>query len=80
MQEVISVPILRFKFSDIFQKNSDGSLTPKVVISVNGITFGPGILIREGIAVGGVDLFKYQKNDVAIEKNEGINKIIGFYN
>ena len=42
------MPTRRFTFFDVFQRNNDGSLTPRRVVSVNGVTFGPASpLVRE---------------------------------
>ena len=51
----------RYKFLDIFQENTDGSLTPKRQVHVNGVTFGPGVNFQKGVAFGGIDfhLYKY---------------------
>lgn len=69
----------RLKFFDIFQQNPDGSLTPKRVIQVGGITFGPGVAFGRGVSFGGVDFFQYQNNDVAVEEQGGVLIIKGFY-
>ena len=51
----------RYKFLDIFKENSDGSLTPKKQIHVNGVNFDPGVNFQKGVAFGGIDfhLYKY---------------------
>ncbi|MBC6426087.1 MAG: hypothetical protein GDA51_06395 [Ekhidna sp.] len=69
----------KIKFSDIFQMSPDGSLTPKETISVNGITFGPGISFGRDVSLGGVDFFQYQSHDIAVEKDNNILKIKGFF-
>ncbi|MHB8261771.1 MAG: hypothetical protein ACYDCN_15305 [Bacteroidia bacterium] len=71
--------IERLKFFDVFQKNPDGSLTPRYVINVGGVTFGPGVAFGQGVSFGGVNFFQYQNNDVAIEKKDGVSIIKGFY-
>jgi|GEM_PF-1508716 len=75
-----TVDLYRYKFSELFQKNANGSLMPKRVIQVNGITFGPGVSFGQGVDFGGVNLFQYQLNDVAVEENNGVLTIKGFYN
>lgn len=70
----------KFKFLDIFQINSDGSLSPKKVIEVNGITFGPGVAFGTGVSFGGVDFHNYKFMDIAAEeRNDGVIVIKGFY-
>jgi hypothetical protein len=70
----------RLRFYDVFTKNQDGSLTPKRVVNVNGITFGPGVAFGKGVNLGGVDFFQYEMLDIAAEENNGVLVIKGFYN
>lgn len=69
----------RFPFFEVFQKNPDGSLTPRKVINVNGVTFGNGVAFSPGVNFGGVDFFKFQNYDIAAEDEGGILVIKGFY-
>jgi len=70
----------RYKFTDIFQESSDGALSPKKQIEVNGVVFGQGINFQKGVAFGGIDfhLFKY-RDIAAIEKEGDVLEIVGFY-
>jgi len=71
----------RFKFSDVFQENPDGSLTPKIRISVNGVSFGPGgMTFNKGVAFGGIDFHQYKNLDIAGEYVDDILLIKGFFN
>ena len=63
----------RYRFLDIFQENSDGSLSPKRVINVNGITFG------QGVSFGGIDFHRFKYLDVAGEEQNGTLIIRGFF-
>ena len=49
----------RYKFLDVFQENSDGSLTPKRSILVNGISFNSSVTFQKGVAFGGIDFHLY---------------------
>jgi len=69
----------KYSFSDVFQRNNDGSLTPRRIINVNGITFGPGVLFGPGVSFGGVDFFRFQDHDIAADEENGILIIRGFY-
>lgn len=72
--------INRYSFSDIFQENPDGSLTPKIKIHVNGIEFGPGVNFGQGVAFGGINFHQYKYFDVAGEvREDGVIDIKGFY-
>ncbi len=69
----------RYKFLEIFQENTDGSLTPKRQIHVNGITFGPGVNFQKGVAFGGIDFHLYKYWDIAAEDQNGVLTIKGFF-
>jgi len=69
----------RFAFLDVFQRNPDGSLTPRRIINVNGITFGPGVAFGRGVSFGGVDFFNFQNYDIAADEENGVLVIKGFY-
>ena len=85
MEDTLTVPPEvslpeRLKFSDIFLTNPDGSLTPKVIIEVNGVTVGPGVSFRPKTPIGGVDFFDYLNKDFAVEDIYGRYKLLGYYN
>lgn len=68
-----------YKFLDVFQESTDGALTPKFQIEVNGIVLGPGIVFQKGVAYGGVDFFIYKYRDIVGETQEnGTVRILGF--
>ena len=71
---------MRYKFEEVFKKNSDGSLTPKRTIHVNGITFGYGITFNKGVAFGGIDFFNFENKDIEADEINGVININGFYN
>jgi len=71
--------IERKKFLDIFSINPDGSLTPRHVIKVKGVTFGTGVAFAKGVSFGGVNFHKYQSFDLAVEEEGSILIIRGFY-
>lgn len=57
----------RFRFSDIFLPNSDGSLAVQVEINVNGFIALPGTILKPGEPFGGVDFVAFKDYDVAGE-------------
>jgi len=69
----------RYKFLDIFKENPDGSLSPKHVININGVTFGPGVAFTPGVAFGGVDFHRFKYLDIAAEEQNGTLVIKGFF-
>lgn len=48
---------------DLFTRNADGSWTPKQPVTINGVSFGPAVSVRPGIAMGGVDVGKVCESD-----------------
>jgi len=69
----------RLHFFDVFSQNSDGSLTPKMMIKIGGVEFGPGVFFTPGVMFGGVNIFQYIGKDIAIEKQRDLSVIKGFY-
>lgn len=69
----------RYNFFDIFQENPNGSLSPRRVIIVNGIQFGPGVAFGSGVSFGGIDFNRHRNQDIAAEEIGGILYIRGFY-
>lgn len=69
----------RYKFLEIFQENPDGSLSPRRVINVNGITFSPGVSFGQGVSFGGIDFHRFKYLDIAAEEQNGILIIRGFF-
>lgn len=69
----------RYNFFEIFQENSNGSLSPKRTINVNGITFGPGVSFSPGVTFGGVNFHQYKNYGIAAEEENNIVVVKGFY-
>ena len=70
----------RYKFSDVFEENADGTLTPKIKINVNGVAMGPGVSFGTGATFGGVNFHQYKYHDIAGEYTEDTFHIKGFFN
>jgi len=69
----------RYSFWDVFDRTPTGGLTPKIRISVNGISFGHGVTFGPGVSFGGIDFTKYIGKDIAAEDQNGILVIKGIY-
>ena len=69
----------KYRFYDVFEENTDGSLTPKIKINVNGVNFGPGVRFTKGVAFGGIDFYQYKGFDIAGEYINDIFFIKGFF-
>lgn len=70
----------RFGFFEVFQQNPDGSLTPKISLHLNGITFGPGVSFSRGVVFGGIDFFQFFGKPIAGTMENGVLIVKGFYN
>ena len=70
---------MKYTFYEVFQKNPDGSLTPRRTIHINGVTFGYGVTFNKGVAFGGVDFFNFEGGDIEANEENGILNILGFY-
>lgn len=74
--------LAKYKFSDVFQENPDGTISPKVTVSINGVTLmANSMSIGKGVFFGGVDLHQYKNVDIAGEYNDPGDtlEIKGFY-
>ena len=69
----------RIPFSDVFQESTEGALTPKQAIGVNGVVIGTGVSFQRGIPIGGVDFTPYRESDLAGYNEDGVLFIIGFF-
>ena len=69
----------RYRFLDVFSENLDGSLSPRLPISVNGIAFGPGVSFARGVSFGGIDFHQYKYFDIAVEMINNTLVIRGFF-
>ena len=76
----MSESIQRKKFNEVFLRNPDGSLTPKITLRIGGVTFGPGVRFGPGVKFSGIDFFDYLGHDIAVVDVNGILEIKGFYN
>lgn len=69
----------KYNFWDIFQDNSDGSLSLKQRLNVNGTILEVGSTVRSGTPVGGIDFTIYRNFDVAAEDVDDTLNIKGFF-
>jgi hypothetical protein len=72
--------IERMKFSDVFFEREDGSISPILPITINGISMGVGVSFGRGVSMGGVNIFELIDKDLAIEKVGKHYVLKGYYN
>jgi len=62
---------MRMRLEEIFTDNGDGTHSPKGRIRIGGITVGPGLSLRPGKRVLGIDIAEYLDCDLEVEKLPG---------
>lgn len=70
---------MRMKFNELFS-NTNGTVTPKVNVHINGVTMSPGVSFGSGVSFGGIDLSQYIGKDFDVELQNGVYIIKGIYN
>ena len=70
---------MKLKFSEVFGKKSDGSITPIRTIRIGGVSLGPGIFFSKGVSFAGVDISMYEGFDIEVDEEEGVLIVKGFY-
>ena len=70
----------RYEFQDVFQENLDGTLSPRRIITISGVTFTPDVTFGPGVVVGGIDFHKFKYQPIAAEEQNGALIIRGFFN
>lgn len=69
----------RQNFWTLFQQTSNNKLTPRVILNVNGVVIGPGIMLGPGSYVGGIDFHKIIGRDIAVEIQNNVYIVKGYY-
>lgn len=70
---------MRVSFNEVFQTNPDGSISPRSVVCVGGVTMSPGVAFTQGVSFGGLDLASLGGRDLEIEQEPGRIIIKGHY-
>ncbi len=68
---------MRYRFSDVFTQNSDGSLTPLRPISGGGASMSQGGIIWPGFPLGSLDIHSIAGQDIEAEEVDGVLRITG---
>lgn len=59
------------QFKDIFQLNTDGTITPKVPVNAGCVVMVPGIKYAAKNSFLGLDLMTYKERDIEVEEMPG---------
>ena len=70
---------MRVPFSQVFAVAVNGSVSPRVPVSVNGISMGPGVSFGTGVSFGGVDLAGLNGQDLEVDIQQGVYVLTGHY-
>ena len=72
---------MRMSFDELFQRNADGMISPRVPVHIGGVAMGPGVAIGGGESIDGVDLSQFVGRDFDVEvREDGVRMIEGVYN
>jgi len=69
----------RMEFDSIFIRNQDGTLEPRQVVRIGGVTMGPGVKFGEGVSFGGIDLTKFTGRAFEVQTDSGVLVITGIH-
>ncbi len=59
------------QFEDIFQLNTDGTITPKVPVNTGCLVMVPGIKYPAKNSFLGLDLLAHKEHDIEVEEMPG---------
>ena len=59
---------MRVPFDQIFETNSNGSVTAKAPVRIGKSTLTPGVPFTEGVSFDGIDIVKNRGHDLEIEQ------------
>ena len=68
---------MRMSFDQLFQRNTDGMISPRVPVQINGVTMGKGVGFGRGVAFGGVDLNQFVGKELDVEVQNEVHVIKG---
>ena len=72
--------IVRMSFDELFRRNAEGMISPRLPVQIGGVTVGPGGASDEGASFGGVDLAQFLGKDLDVEIQDNIHVIKGTFN
>lgn len=59
---------MQVPFTDVFQINADGSVSPKTKVNIGGVVMTPGVRFTGGVSFSGVDLAAHVGKDLEIDR------------
>jgi hypothetical protein len=71
---------MRVPYSQVFQINPNGSVSPRGQVQIGGVTMGgPGVSFTVGVTMGGIDIASKAGHDLEIELAGDVTIIKGVY-
>ena len=70
---------MRVTFSQVFQTNANGSISPRTTVQIGGVTMSPGVSFTPGVSFGGVDIASLAGHDLEIEQSGNVIVIKSVY-
>lgn len=70
---------MRMSFDELFRKDPDGIISPRLPVHINGVTMRPGVDLGGGVSFGEVDLTPFVGNDLDVEIHDDVHVIRGIY-
>lgn len=70
---------MRYKFSDVFTENPDGTLSPTRQIRVGFVSFGPNISFGPDAALGGINFHQFKGHDLGADEENDVLVIKAIY-
>jgi hypothetical protein len=67
--------IINVHFDQLFTKNSDGSISPKVPLIIRGVGINPGVRFTKGVSFAGVDISTLEGKILQVDTSNGTNKL-----
>ncbi len=66
-------------FNEIFNTHVDGSIEPRRLIQVGGVSFGPGVRFNRGVSFSGIDFSLFIGREFQVRDENGVINILGVF-
>jgi len=70
--------LILVKYEQVFNINSNKTISPRIPVRIGGVTMGPGVSFGSGVAIGGVNLFDFINRNIQGYIDNGIFVIKAF--
>ena len=70
---------MKVPFSDVFDVDASGRVSPKRTVRIGGVAMGPGVSMGTGVSMGGFDPAAHVGKDLEVEYDGEVVVIKGVY-